>query len=323
MLTTTTKPLCQTSPTQTTGDKRVFAHGNLYTYQIEAPLYQGKTSTLYRASQKGHDDNPVIIKAAHPDGLNDLLKEANTLRALIGLQGDIKDLLTPYLPAFIEECDFQEIEENIPQAPPKYIDPFTALLGTTRGLGTSKPVRSYNALAFGFFEDMLSVSDLRDLFPDGLDAQDSAWMFRRLMMALGLVHGAGYTHNNISLSHVLVLPEQHGLVLCDWTNATDWEQSFRATPENHQDEIHAEAKQAATNDISCAAQIVIKVTNQQTMPQRLASFYRYLAKAPSGHLTAFDLLDNYKTLTEDLWGEHQFRPFEMPEINKPTTKERP
>ena len=46
-----------------------------------------------------------------------------------------------------------------------------------------------------------------------------AWMWRRLLIALGFAHTCGMIHGAVLPSHVLIQPEQHGLVLIDWSYA--------------------------------------------------------------------------------------------------------
>uniref|UniRef100_UPI001C5FD2BA molecular chaperone DnaJ n=1 Tax=Nonomuraea rhizosphaerae TaxID=2665663 RepID=UPI001C5FD2BA len=48
------------------------------------------------------------------------------------------------------------------------------------------------------------------------DPRDVAWIWRRLLVATGLAHRAGVTHNAVLPRHVLVHPVDHGLVLVDW-----------------------------------------------------------------------------------------------------------
>lgn len=49
-----------------------------------------------------------------------------------------------------------------------------------------------------------------------LDPRDAAWIWRRLLVALGLAHRAGVSHGAVLPRHVLVHPIEHGLILIDW-----------------------------------------------------------------------------------------------------------
>lgn len=52
--------------------------------------------------------------------------------------------------------------------------------------------------------------------PDGIDARDAAWMWRRLLTGLGWAHRAGVVHGAVLPEHVLIHPTEHGVVLVDW-----------------------------------------------------------------------------------------------------------
>jgi hypothetical protein len=53
-------------------------------------------------------------------------------------------------------------------------------------------------------------------YPRGLDPRDVAWMWRRLLVAIGFAHRAGVIHAAVLPGHVLIHPGAHGLVLVDW-----------------------------------------------------------------------------------------------------------
>ena len=61
-----------------------------------------------------------------------------------------------------------------------------------------------------------SLAEVRSAFPAGLDPRDAAWMWRRLLVAIGAAHRAGVIHGAVLPEHVLIHPAEHGLVLVDW-----------------------------------------------------------------------------------------------------------
>lgn len=63
--------------------------------------------------------------------------------------------------------------------------------------------------------------ELRERFyPQGIPPQHVWWVFRRLLLTLWLAHLKGYAHGAVTPDHLLIYPEQHGLVLLDWTGAS-------------------------------------------------------------------------------------------------------
>jgi hypothetical protein len=65
-----------------------------------------------------------------------------------------------------------------------------------------------------------TIAELRrDKFPDGVAAAHGHWIFRRLLLTLWLANRHGFVHGAVTPDHVLIFPEEHGLVLLDWTGA--------------------------------------------------------------------------------------------------------
>ncbi len=54
-------------------------------------------------------------------------------------------------------------------------------------------------------------------FPRGLEPKHVWWIWRRLLMTLWLAHLRGFAHGAVTPDHLLIYPEQHGLVLLGWT----------------------------------------------------------------------------------------------------------
>ena len=61
-----------------------------------------------------------------------------------------------------------------------------------------------------------NLAEVRDAFPGGVDPRDAAWMWRRLLVAVGAAHRAGLIHGAVLPEHVMIHPGEHGLVLVDW-----------------------------------------------------------------------------------------------------------
>lgn len=68
--------------------------------------------------------------------------------------------------------------------------------------------------------DWWSIAELRKSLVNGVQPRDVAWIARRLFVALSLVADRDYVHGNITPKHVLVQPEQHGLMLVGWAGAS-------------------------------------------------------------------------------------------------------
>ncbi len=59
----------------------------------------------------------------------------------------------------------------------------------------------------------------KEIFPAGIEPRHVWWIFRRLLLTLWMGHLKGYIHGGVTPDHVLVFPDEHGIVLLDWTCA--------------------------------------------------------------------------------------------------------
>ncbi len=64
-----------------------------------------------------------------------------------------------------------------------------------------------------------SLADVRCNAPNAIAAHHAVWIWRRALATLGFIHGAGWTHGDVSLEHLLVQPRDHGGMLIDWSSA--------------------------------------------------------------------------------------------------------
>jgi hypothetical protein len=61
---------------------------------------------------------------------------------------------------------------------------------------------------------------IKGIFGDDLEPVHGVWMWRRLLMGLGFAHDQGVIHGAVLPPHVMILPEQHGVMLMDWCYST-------------------------------------------------------------------------------------------------------
>lgn len=149
-------------------------------YRLGTPAYAGDLADLYDAGGDG------LLKLPRQPANNDLMqREARALRILAD-QGDPRYL--PYVPRLADSFRHRDL--------------------------TTGAQRQVNVVAAA--PGLHSLIEVRQAYPDGVDARDAAWMWRRLLVALGFAHRAGLVHGAVLPGHVLIEPEGHGVVLVDW-----------------------------------------------------------------------------------------------------------
>ena len=162
-----------------------------------------------------------------------------------------------------------------------------------------------------------SLAEVRSAFPAGVDPRDAAWMWRRLLVAIGAAHRAGLVHGAVLPEHVLIHPRAHGVVLIDWCYSGKACAPLPALVRRYQDwyppEIAARGPAGPDADIWLAAACMSELTGD-LMPSRLAAFVRGCQVAsPRGRPhDAWELLAELDELLGRLYGPRTFRPFAIP-----------
>lgn len=177
-----------------------------------------------------------------------------------------------------------------------------------------------------------SLAEVRLAFPGGVDAADVAWMWRRLLVAIGAAHRAGVVHGAVLPEHVLIHPGKHGLVLIDWcyshqASAGPTEGSgpadspapaaLPAIVARYRDwyppEVLAGGRAGRDADIWLATRCMTELMGER-QPRRLAGFGAgcLLANPSRRPQDAWRLLAELDDLLERLYGPRIFRPFAIP-----------
>ena len=69
--------------------------------------------------------------------------------------------------------------------------------------------------------DTVSLQEIIAAHPGGIDPADAAWIFNRLLAALGTVHDLGLVHGAVLPPHFLVREHDHNGMLIDWCYAVE------------------------------------------------------------------------------------------------------
>lgn len=160
-------------------------------YRVLATLARGAASDVLLAERCAVVPERVTLKLAHGT-VHALDREAEVLRALQALQGPGAAYFSQRLPQVValSRCGEPGHERD--------------------ALVLRQPVGFWGSLA-----------DVQRAHPQGLnDERHAVWIWRRLLEVLGYVHGAGWTHGDVSPEHALVHPGDHGVLLIGWSRAT-------------------------------------------------------------------------------------------------------
>lgn len=176
-------------------------------------------------------------------------------------------------------------------------------------------------------EGLYSMMEVRRRFPQGLDHRDAAWMFRRLLVALGFAHDVGYVHGAVLPQNIYIQPEQHGLVLSEWcfsapmkSKMTAWDAGdisvdpdFGTGEPFYPPEVKDKEPVSESTDLYMAAKVLEFMVGDRA-PKALRAFVRgcTLEWQHMRPQNAWVLREEYDDLIERLYGPRKFRPFTMP-----------
>jgi serine/threonine protein kinase len=284
------------------GDRRAVLRTRKRDYFVTGLLAQGDLCNLYRCTYD-LDGKPVaaILKIARDPADNDLV--ANETRVLRHLSASPSfDTYRPYIPALVEAFRYQH--------------------------NTGAMFRQANVLRF--VDGLYSLAEVARAYSDGVNPRDVAWIWRRLLVALGFLHRSGVIHGAILPPHVLIQPEQHGMTLADFAYA------LIGPPESgerigaisatyaawYPKEVWMKEQPTAGLDIymaaSCMAFLLGGDLPSGRLPDRaprpLRAFLRGCALPDPRQRPqdAWALLPELDRLLEGMWGPRTFHPFAMP-----------
>ncbi|GAB3948923.1 serine/threonine protein kinase [Micromonospora vulcania] len=250
-------------------------------YRLGAPVHSGDLAELYDVG----DDRLLKLPRRPTD--NDLMaREAHALRT-IAEHGDPRYL--PYVPRLVDEFRHSD--------------------------GATGAERRINVLATA--PGLHDLDEVRRAYPDGLDARDVAWMWRRLLVALGLAHRAGVVHGAVLPRHVLIEPDAHGVVLVDWCFSAPVGSTIPAMVPGHDaewypEEICRKRPCGPGTDIAMASRCMSWLLGPHG-PRELHDFargcrQRSLDARPDD---AWRLLRELDEVLDRLYGPRTFRPFTL------------
>lgn len=256
-------------------------------YAVQQEGERGGIANVYPATWMEEDvERHGFMKIPHDPRDADLMEaEAKALRAL----GSASEKFSVFMPELVESFRHRD--------------------------RATKAERRVNVMEMP--DGLVSLADVMDAYPGGIDHRDAAWMFRRLLMALHYSHDVGYIHGAVTPPNVLIHPEEHGLVLVNWCYSVEPKETLRAWDPKwsvaYPPEVKNKEPVSEATDLFMAAQTLKAIVGRQATPP-VRAFIRgcTLDSESMRPHDALALRKEYDGLIERLYGPRRFRPFSMP-----------
>ncbi|MCE9666485.1 hypothetical protein LY474_01555 [Myxococcus stipitatus] len=272
-------------------------------YVLLGRLGRGDSSDVFLARRDARLTELVVLKVARALEDADLLgAEYALLEALQASQAQGAEHFTRLLP--------QPVAQGVAK----------------EAFGTPRRATVYR-WASGFQH---TFTELRDVYPSGIDPRAAVWMWKRALELLGFVHRAGHVHGAVLPPHLLVHPRDHGLMLVGWTSAVAL---GRDTPLNLLSAAHRdfypprrrlEAPASPAIDIAMCARSIVWVmggdpvtgVTPSHVPRPLADLLRAQCASDTGAeapvVDAWEMKEHVSAAAHEAFGPPRFTPFTLP-----------
>lgn len=176
-------------------------------------------------------------------------------------------------------------------------------------------------------KDVVSLADIMRAYPQGIDAADAAWMFKRMLAAIATTHSLGMVHGAVIPTHMLLRLNDHNGILVGWCASV-----AIGTPLKLRSPIYARdyppevgARQPATpaTDIFLAASCMVRLlggypdgsTLPASVPRPIANLLRacLIPAQQRRPDDAWQLFEDFDEILGTLYGPPRFRHFSMPD----------
>lgn len=167
-------------------------HWHGHRYRILGPLGRGVTSEILLGHRLGPLGERVTLKLARPGAEPDCLaREVSVLQQVRAA--------CSASPGFFAQSLPEPIGFGISEGP--------------YGKGQELVIFRHSTGFWGTLADVLAFH------PEGLDPRHAVWIWRRVLGVLALVHDSGWVHGDLAPEHLLVHPQDHGILIIGWSQA--------------------------------------------------------------------------------------------------------
>ena len=161
-------------------------------------------------------------------------------------------------------------------------------------------------------EGFVPFTRILEVYPKGIDARDLAWIFRRMLIAVGNAHDVGLIHGAPDLNAFYIKPDVHGIILSNWQYSVETGKALSAIPaaihDDYPQSVFDKKPVDYTLDIRLIAKTAARLFGPDT-PRQFTSFMNgcMTTKTPEARY----LLGEFEEMLERLYGPPAFHKFTL------------
>lgn len=156
-------------------------------------------------------------------------------------------------------------------------------------------------------EEFVPFSHIMEKHPNGISGRNLAWIFKRMLVAVGNIHEIGLVHGAIGMDSFYVNAPDHGVILDDWQYARRNGENLVAVPDNlknkYPEKYLKKAEVSHSLDINMCAKLALELLAED-QPKQLRIFLKVCLKEKT--MEAKELLYEFNLLLERLYGAPKF-----------------
>lgn len=159
------------------------------------------------------------------------------------------------------------------------------------------------------------MKNIKQLYPNGIDMADAAWIIRRLLETCEFLWSFGVVHGSITPDHVLLNQDTHAAILIGWTHSVKSGSVIQTASSEWRDFLAPEIteKRVATTETDvymiskCLQWLVGDRINDPKFSQVKNLMYGCQMKSSAGRLNPTQVYTMFGKLLVDLYGNPKFR----------------
>lgn len=155
-------------------------------------------------------------------------------------------------------------------------------------------------------------SEILRVYPQGIGGRDIAWIFKRVLTALGNAHDVGLVHGAATLNSFWIDAEKHGVILSEWQHSVTLNEPLKIIDTHYKEDYPQSVfdKEPANHhaDIYVAAKMMNRLLRDDT-PKPLRIFFKSCLTVKN--LDAKHLLREFDYLLERMYGKPKYNPFTL------------
>lgn len=241
-----------------------------------APRRSNNGVNTYDATYDSGTQTANLLIATHPKISSALIEGIKNLKQIR------KDIPANYLEFFPETHDAFHIQQD----------------AKTKLSGVAQPST----------KNFYTLAEVKEDYPAGISGKDVAWMYRRLLVALGNTHDAGIIHGAPTRDAFLIQPETHALILTNWQFSQEAGADISMVTPDIKKYYETDKQTTVKKDLQIASEAVLELLHP-TSSKRMKSFLLGMKRYPTE--SARSALQEFDSLLKELWGERAFHTFQM------------